>query len=111
MLLGNAWSYDSTRHNVYIKIKEYNHGYQYRSHTRTASAVSEGYFSWFDQLQQQGQLGYQFVHKIRPDTSLTFVDYFIKKDGSNTTYRYDHTYFHPTPTQEQIESQLNALGA
>lgn len=111
LLLGNSWSYDSISKNVYIKIKQHDHNYHYRSHTRTANSVADDYFSWFDQLQQQGQAGYQFVHKIRPDTSLTFIDYFIKKDQSNTTYSYDRTYFHPIPTQEQIESQLNALGS
>ena len=63
--------------NSYMKLANQNTRYSAIVSDRTASSVSNIYFSWLSKLNENGKSGYQFLHSVRPSTDLNFKDYFL----------------------------------
>ena len=96
--------------NSYMKLANQNTRYSAIVSDRTASSISNIYFSWLSKLNENGKSGYQFLHSVRPSTDLNFKDYFLKNENDNASYTYDSGYLSPFVDTNQLINVLNELG-
>ncbi len=93
-----------------MKLANQNTRYSAIVSDRTASSISNIYFSWLSNLNENGKSGYQFLHSVRPSTDLNFKDYFLKNENDNASYTYDSGYLSPLVDTNQLINVLNKLG-
>ena len=107
----NAKTEDNGNVNSYMKLADETSRFNHIVADRTAPSVADNYFTWRDQLNEKGKSGYQYLHTVRPTTTLNFKDYFIKKETDSASYTYDSGYVYPLVDSNLLIETLNALGA